>query len=81
MWCNMQYKRVIPVVLFIIAALLSAWISPAMGVERSVYAQHEALSIQPRGENSIMQVVALQETISLLLMEDEVQLFLPIVKR
>ena len=80
MWCNMQYKRVIPVVLFIIAALLSAWISPAMGVERSVYTQHEALSIQPGGENSIMQVVSLQETISLLLMEDEVQLFLPIVK-
>ena len=78
----MRYKKVIPIVLFLIAALLSAWISPALGVERSVYAQHEPLSIQPGGENSITQVVSLQETISLLLLqEDDNQFFLPIVKR
>ena len=78
----MKYKRVIPIVLFLIASLLSAWISPALGVERSVYAQHETVGVPPGGQNSITQVTSLQETISLLLlMEDDTQLFLPIVKR
>ncbi len=77
----MQYKKLIFVTLFLVAALLSAWISPALGVERSGHVQSEALLIQPGDENSIMQVTSLQETISLLLFEDDTQLFLPLVER
>ncbi|OGO28762.1 MAG: hypothetical protein A2136_02205 [Chloroflexi bacterium RBG_16_54_11] len=87
----MKYKKLIIVTLFLVAALLSAWISPALGVEHSnvaLNAPENAMSGSSTGQISIPkvdspdeQIASLQAVITLLLWEEDTQVYLPMVRR
>jgi hypothetical protein len=95
----MRYKRIIPLVLFLISALLSAWVSPVLGVEQgkpTLSVPESVITVRMVGRTMLnrdnaldgyisttpaIQVASLQEAISLLLWEEDSQLYLPIVER